>query len=132
MILPPDALEAFISQRLYDEGIWPSARTSDGVASFRVVEQSAGRLGVCGRIWDIGQTVHSFWLVIERDPLEPTRVTWTLYFEPDVTMLSPRQARDAIDAINEPADVPWQHTLKGHAAIAGGALVASAGRSGSR
>ncbi len=40
-------------------------------------------------------------------------MTWTLYFEPDVTMLSPRQARDAIDAINEPAEVPWQHTLKG-------------------
>lgn len=127
---PADKLDAFISHRLYEAGIWPSARTSDGVAAFRVVDRSADRLSVCGRIWDIGQTVHPFWLVIERNPLDPTRVTWALYFEPDVTMLSTRQARDAVDAISDPRDVPWHHTLGGEGSSAGGALVATAGSIG--
>lgn len=81
--------------------------------SCRVVERTPTRLRACGRIWDIDQTLHSFWLDVARAHPFPERITWTLYFDIDVTSTGERRARNAIDAIEDPGNVTWVVTLEG-------------------
>ncbi len=79
-LLPEDALDAFLSLRLFEGGAWSSPRVSDGVDSFRVVRESPTELHLAGRIWDIDQVLHSFWLVLRRDEAEsvdaPEQIEW--------------------------------------------------------
>jgi hypothetical protein len=109
---PRDAIELFIARALFDAGIWSSPRTSDGIPSYRVLEQGLTRVRVCGQIWQIDQTVHLFWLDIERRAA-PESSTWTLHFDIDATSMSARRARQAFDVIQDPADITWVHTLAG-------------------
>lgn len=108
-----DTLERFVARALFDGGVWSSPRTSDGVTSYRVVERTPMRLRVCGRIWEIDQTLRSFWLDLARAHALPERVTWTLYFDVDVASVGERRARDAVDVVQDPGDVPWVTTLEG-------------------
>ena len=114
---PADALDAFVSLRLFEGGTWSSQRVSDGIDSFRVVRESPTHLDVAGRIWDIDQVLHSFWLRVQRDEAESVDVTWTLYFEPDIGGTGSRRARNAIHAIDAPDQIAWQGIFEGRATL---------------
>lgn len=112
-LLPEDALDAFLSLRLFEGGAWSSPRVSDGVDSFRVVRESPTELHLAGRIWDIDQVLHSFWLVLRRDEAESVDVAWTLYFEPDIGGTTSRRSRHAIHAIDDPDQIAWRGVFEG-------------------
>lgn len=107
-----EALESFISDRLHEAGVWSSPRVSDGVSSYRVVERGPGRIRLCGRIWEIGQTQRSFCVDVEWHD-DPPGAIWKLFFDIDDVAMSPRRARLAIDAIDDPTHVPWRVALTG-------------------
>jgi len=104
----PEALDVFIGERLTDAGIWRSARVSDGISAMRTVEKSQSHARFCGQIWDIDQTLHTFWLDIESSNDD---VDWTLYFDPVED--SPRHARNLVYALARPDEVDWRVTLSG-------------------
>jgi hypothetical protein len=108
-------LAAFVSQRLFEAGVWSSPRVSDGVSSYRVMERGRGALRLCGRIWDIDQSQHSFWLDLEWEPGDKQGANWKLFFGVDETAMSPRRARLAIDCIEAPNQVTWRVALTGRA-----------------
>jgi hypothetical protein len=110
---PRDAIELFVARALFGAGLWSSPRRSDGIASYRIVEQEPTRIRVCGKIWEIDQTLHPFWLDVEHHAA-PAFSTWTLYFDIDATLASTRRARLALDTILDPGDVTWRVTLTGH------------------
>jgi hypothetical protein len=114
---PADALDAFVSLRLFEGGAWSSPRVSDGIDSFRVVRESPTHLEVAGRIWDIDQVLHSFWLVVQRAEAEALTVAWTLYFEPDIGGTTSRRARNAIHAIDTPDQIAWQGIFEGRVTL---------------
>jgi hypothetical protein len=114
-----DALDWFIGSCLSDGGLWDSPRTSDGIIVERVLERTSNVLRVCGRIWNIEQTLHTFWLEIARDG-EQDRFGWFLYF--DVAESSARRARNAIDNHAVPDDIEWHARLAGEATVQGDAL----------
>jgi hypothetical protein len=100
-------LESFIGNRLADAGVW-DARTSDGISLLREIERTDVLARFCGQIWSIDQTLHTFWLDIERLRHE---LDWTLYF--DALIDSPRAARNAGYALARPDEAEWQVTLSG-------------------
>jgi hypothetical protein len=106
-------LESFIAARLHDAGVWSSPRLSDGVASVRVVERGPDLLRVCGEIWEIAQTRHSFWLDFIWDRGTEHGASWTLFFDIDSTGVSPRRARHALDLLRDPGELPWRITVTG-------------------
>ena len=89
-----DALDLFVSDRLFEAGVWESPRTSDGIVQVRIVESEPERMSIGGRIYSIDQELHSFWLDLEREAVGSS-VRWALFF--DVVADSARRARDAID-----------------------------------
>ena len=105
-------LEAFVAFTLFDAGIWPTPRTSDGLQSTRVVEWGPKRVRVCGKIWSIDQTLHVFWFDAD-DRTVPTSTAWALYLDVDKTSMNARLARHVLDLIQDPSDVPWLVTLTG-------------------
>lgn len=108
-----EPLESFISHRLHEAGVWSSPRASDGISSYRVVERGPGRVRLCGRIWEIDQTQHSFCLDVEWQEEAQSGAIWRLFFDIDDTAMSPRRARLAIDAIDDPTQVQWRVALTG-------------------
>jgi hypothetical protein len=108
------ALESFIADRLCEAGVWSSPRVSDGIASLRVVERGPDLLRVCGEVWQIDQTRHSFWLTVTWDHEAQHRAVWALFFDVDTTGIAPRRTRHAIDLLQDPGDVAWQLALTGH------------------
>lgn len=115
-----DALDAFISGRLFEASVWDSPRTSDGIEHVRLVEYRPDRVRVCGRIFQIDQSLHSFWLDLEREG-SGIGVTWSLYF--DVVANSPRRRRNAIDTYDHANEIDWRVALAGNAEVRDGALV---------
>ncbi len=103
-----DELALFIGKRLTEAGIWESPRVSDGISTLRAVERTQCCVRFCGQIWDIGQTLHTFWLDIEQSNDE---LAWTLHFDPLVD--SPRRARNIGLALADPNEVEWRATLSG-------------------
>jgi len=69
-----DKLETFIAEALYQAEIWDSPRTSDGITFWRVVERDPARVRLSGRIDEISQVVHTFWLDLE--PIDGGEDTW--------------------------------------------------------
>src|SRR5262245_36549570 len=128
LLLVPEAsppwfvIEEFVAQRLDESGVWSGRRTSDGVSSVRVIEDSPDRARIGGRIWTIEQTRHSFWLDAERDRERADRFHWTLYFDLDPSGLTPRQVRDAIDVLEDPRQAQWRAVLSGDAIAQNGRL----------
>lgn len=108
------ALDWFIGSCLYDGGIWDSPRTSDGIHSIRVLEHASDELRVCGRIWEIDQSLHTFWLELRRDGAGD-RFALFLYF--DVIETSARRAQNALDSHDNPEDVQWRAKLAGEATV---------------
>lgn len=105
------AIEAFVSTRLADAGIWPSARASDGVGAYRFVERTATEVRLVGRIWTIADQVeHHFWLDLER---RDATLSWTLHFEVDPVRRSERQTRHLVDALARRDDVEWLNEIHG-------------------
>lgn len=107
-----ESLERFVGERLETAGEWSSWRTSDGITSHRVVERAPDRVVLCGTICTIEQTLHPFWLIVERDRAAPDRPTWSLFFDVDTTLVSPRRARDAVQ-VSRPDELHWRVTLSG-------------------
>src|SRR5678815_2282211 len=64
----PDAykLETFISDRLFEAGVWGANNCPDGIVHIRVLEAEPDRLRLCGRLFEINQELHPFWLELER------------------------------------------------------------------
>ena len=89
-----DALETFITDRLYEAGAWSTEQCPDGIVHIRVLEAQIDRLSLCGRLVEINGKLHPFWLELERSQ-SGTALTWALYV--DVVAATPRRARDAID-----------------------------------
>jgi hypothetical protein len=87
----------------------------------RVVEYLPERIRVCGRIFEIDQTLHSFWLDMRRGT---AGVTWELHF--DVVAASPRRERNAIDTFDDPQEIEWRITLSGAGEVQHGTLVVTA------
>jgi hypothetical protein len=115
-----DSLDWFIASCLTAGGLWDSPRTSDGIDNNdRVLERGPNVLRVYGRIWDIAQTLHTFWLETARDD-ERDRFGWFLYF--DVAASSARRARNALDNYSNPDDIDWHARLAGEATVRGDAL----------
>jgi hypothetical protein len=110
-----ETLESFISDRLSEARVWSSPRVSDGVSSYRVVARGPRGMRLCGRIWEIDQTQHSFLVDVEWEDGDQPRAVWKLFFDIDDTAMSPRRARLAIDAIEDPSQVPWRVALTGRA-----------------
>jgi hypothetical protein len=112
------ALEWFIGTCLFEAGVWASPRTSDGVNAIeRVLERGLDVLRGCGTIWEIDQSLHAFWLEIERTG---DRFAWRLYY--DVIASSERRARNAMSNHDRPEDLEWRATLAGEATVEGNAL----------
>ncbi len=109
-----DALDAFISERLCEAGVWGSPRRSDGIKRVRVVEFEPACVRVCGWIYEVDQTLHSFWLDLQREG-SGTSVAWALYF--NVIASTPRQTRDAIDLYDRAEQLEWQVALVGCAEV---------------
>jgi hypothetical protein len=110
---PWGSLDAFVGACLCDGGIWKSPRTSDGIQGLsRVLARGPDTLRVCGRIYEIDQTVHPFWLELYRDA-SGHQVSWLLYF--DVASLIPRRARGAVDSCEDPDSIDWIARLAGEA-----------------
>lgn len=63
---------------------------------------------LCRQIWEIDQTLHTFWLNVERVDQE---LQWTLYF--DAIIDSPRRARNAGYAPSRAEVVEWRVTSLG-------------------
>jgi hypothetical protein len=101
-------LESFIGERLTDASVWEAPRTSDGIRLLREVERTVALMRFCGEIWEIDQTLHTFWLDVERVDQE---LKWRLYF--DTIIDSPRRARNAAYALTRPEDAAWRVTLSG-------------------
>jgi hypothetical protein len=101
-------LESFIGERLTDAGVWKAPRTSDGISLLREVERAVALVRFCGQIWQIDQTLHTFWLDVERVEQE---LRWTLYFDPIID--SPRRARNAAYSVTGPEVVEWRVTVSG-------------------
>lgn len=106
-----DELESFIGHRLFEAGVWKSSRTSDGIQHLRVVECKPESLRVCGRIFEIDQTLHSFWLDLQ--PASEGSVAWTLHF--GIIGGSSSHQRNAVDAYDHADKIEWRITLKGKA-----------------
>lgn len=123
LLYDSDSLDRFVSERLYEARVWSSPRTSDGVHTRRVVECNGARIGIAGRIWDIAQVLHAFWLTVEREEDEPRRVTWTLFFELADQELSPRRRQNLVDVADRADDIAWEHVFSGTADVEGDALV---------
>ena len=119
-----DKLDNFIADALYRADIWDSWSASDGVEFCRVVERNPTRVRLSGRIWEISsQTVHTFWLDLERDVGRPEEVNWTLYFDIIPGAWSPRRISTIAEAIDAPEQAEWQVTLKGSAMVQAATLV---------
>ena len=119
-----DKLDNFIADALYRADIWDSWSASDGVEFCRVVERNPTRVRLSGRIWEISsQTVHTFWLDLERDVGRPEEVNWTLYFDIIPGAWSPRRISTIAEAIEVPEQVEWEVALKGVAMVKAATLV---------
>jgi hypothetical protein len=115
-----DALGWFIGSCLCAGGVWESPRTSDGIQGIdRVFERAPDVLRVRGRIFEIDQALHAFWLELARHA-SGDRVAWSLYF--DVAEASPRRARNALDRSDRPDDIEWRAKVTGEATVEGGVL----------
>ena len=110
-----DDLAAFVAHRLSEASVWSSARVSDGVTTYRVVERGPARLRLCGQIWEISQMQHSFWVNIEWDHGTQSGANWTLFFDIDDTAIGAGRARNAIDVMQDPGEVQWRIRLTGRA-----------------
>ncbi len=110
---PHRVLEDIVTRVLYRRDVWEWG-ASDGLVSYRVTEHSPTRVRLRGKIIEITkQTLHAFWLDVDRDDAAPGRLHWTLYFDIDPTGLSERRVRNLIDAIDEPGQIAWRTTLRG-------------------
>jgi hypothetical protein len=109
-----DALDWFIGSCLCEGGIWEHPRTSDGISAIRVLERGPDVLRVTGRIWEINQSVHTFWLELKRDD-ETDRFRWLLHF--DVIETSARRARDAHSNHEDAEEIEWRARLMGQATV---------------
>jgi hypothetical protein len=117
-------LEVFIADALHRADIWDSWSASDGVEFCRVVECNPTRVRLSGRIYEISsQTVHTFWLDLERDVGRPEQVNWTLYFDIIPGFWSPRRISMAAEVIDVPEQAEWQFALKGAAVVQAATLV---------
>jgi len=115
-------LEQFIGARLVAAGLWHSARTSDGIASVRVLERGPAIVRLCGHMYTIDQTLHAFWLELVPEG-GACSVRWTLYFGIDEP--SARRRRDAILVHDHPEDLDWNVTLSGTAVVRDGSLISN-------
>jgi hypothetical protein len=119
-----DKLERFIEDVLDRAGVWDSWSGSDGVEFCRVVECNPTRVRLSGRISEItSQTVHTFWLDLERDMGQPEEVNWTLYFDIIPGAWSPRRISTIAEAIEAPEQAEWRVALKGAAMVKAATLV---------
>lgn len=110
-----DALDWFIGSCLCEGGIWESPRTSDGIHAIeRVLERTPDILRVAGRIWEIDQSLHTFWLQLKRND-GAVRFGWVLYF--DVIESSERRARNALSNHEDAEEIEWRVKLVGEATV---------------
>src|SRR5215813_12903929 len=116
-------LEVFIADALYRADIWDSYRASDGITFWRVVERDPTRVRLSGRIYEISQVVHTFWLDLERAKGRPERVNWTIYFDIIPGSWSPRRISMAAEVIDVPEQAEWQFVIKGSAVVQAATLV---------
>jgi hypothetical protein len=104
-----DAIEAFVVDCLTAEGTW-SGRESDGIATLRVVERTATRASIAGRIWLVASQIQEpFWIVAERDRSGDVR--WSLHYGLPVD--TTRRARDAVLVADSPDAITWRASLLG-------------------
>ena len=120
-----DALDWFIGSCLYAGCVWDSLRTSDGIQRIeRVLERSQDKLRVSGRIYEIDQTLHPFWLELKRDG-EADGFVWCLYF--DIAEASARRVESALTIHEGGEDMDWRAKLFGEATVEDGALTIVSG-----
>lgn len=103
-------LERFIGERLAEAGIWDSTRTSDGIEQVRLIRHDPRRVSLVGRLWEIDQTLRSFWLEVERT--DGDGIAWTLYFD---VLGTARQVRNALLVHDATDEIEWRVTLTGMA-----------------
>lgn len=110
-----NALDWFIGSCLCEGSIWLSPRTSDGINAIEcVLERTPDTLRVAGRIWEIDQSLHTFWLELEcKDGAD--RFSWVLYF--DVIESSARRARNALSNHEDAEEIEWRVKLVGEATV---------------
>ena len=115
-------LDPFLGQCLSRAGIWSSPREGDGIARLRVVERTALRVRLLGRVWLIkNQNQEPFWLDLDEESGGSGRILWTLHFG----LLSfgrARDLRDVVDLMNTPEEGAWRVVLEGVAVIEGSDL----------
>jgi hypothetical protein len=116
-------LEDFITDALYRADIWDSYRASDGVEFWRVVKRDPTRVRLSGRIDELSQVGHTFWLDLERDKGRSEQVNWTLYFDIIRGFWSPRRISMAAEVLDVPEQAEWQFALKGSAVVQAATLV---------
>ena len=120
-----DALDSFIGHRLFEAGVWESPRTSDGIPHLRIVERAPRSVRACGQVYEIDQSLRSFWLDLRRETTE-NDVAWSLHF--DVVGSSPAEQRNAIDVCDQAEKIDWRVILTGLGDIRDGVFVATTQR----
>jgi len=110
-----NALALFVSERLFEAGVWRSARASDGVAAYRVVLLTGESARLKGRIWLVAdQTQKTFWLDLEEANRSSEFIRWTLYF--DISSFGRGRERNlltAFEVLDAPENAVWRTTLSG-------------------
>jgi hypothetical protein len=119
----PEALELFIARVLHRGGVWEHPRRSDGIEGWRAVERSPSLLRLGGRIFEIDQSLHTFWLELEAG-IGAASVQWRLYF--DVVGRPFQRVADALDVLDSAEQADWRLALAGTAKVEGEALVVEA------
>lgn len=71
-------LDDFVAARLAAAGVWESPRISDGMVYLRVLHAAPSSVLVCGRIYEIDQSLHAF---IFEAKLEGALMHWRIGYD---------------------------------------------------
>jgi hypothetical protein len=100
---------------------------SDGISFWRVVERGATRLRIAGNIWHIAQTIHAFWLDLERQAPGSDELHYSFYFDVVPGPGSPRRIDLVAESIDYADEAEWRVVATGSAHVRpDGSLVVNA------
>ena len=98
------ALEDFVAARLAAGGVWESPRVSDGMVYLRVIHAAPSSVLVCGRIYEIDQSLRAF---IFEAKLEGAHVRWRIGYDRNAPKRMPIEVCEHF----EPSE--WKFVLEG-------------------
>jgi hypothetical protein len=89
----------------------------------RVVEHGATEARIAGNIWDICQSLHAFWLELERQNPESDELQWSFYFDAVPGPRGPRRIDLVAEAIDRADQTEWRVVVTGTAHLGSEGMV---------